>query len=732
MVNQPYQHFEVKTDSDRVTTVTLDVAERPLNVLSYAVMHELDQIVHDLENTGDVDLVVFRSGKESGFLAGADVNAISDIQSAGEAARLIEEGQLLFQRIAWLPMPTVAVIHGPCLGGGLELALACDHRVARDNSSTQIGLPEIKLGLIPAWGGTQRLPKVVGLSAALKMILTGKHVDAAEAERIGLVDRAIRPEDWEHELPALISGYRLGSPMPPRRGKWWQRWAEDSRLGRWFILRTARRSVASRAMQYPALRSAIEAIRLGYEAGPAGFSCERSEFVKLLGTPTCRNLLDLFFARERARSLKTWTPGAGRAAHDIPTRRIGVVGAGAMGAGIGQLAGYRGFEVVLREIDQEAAQAGRDRIHKIVDSLARRKGWDDSQRAELMQRIEVTCDPAALAECDIVVEAVLERPEVKAGVFGMLDLTVKQNALLVSNTSSLSVTEMAAATSRPGQVAGLHFFNPVHRMDLVEVVRTEHTGDDTIARLVSFVRALGKTPIVTSDSSGFLVNRVLFPYLGEAVRMVGESYGVATIDRQVRRFGMPMGPLELLDQVGLDVAHHVASSLDKILPGVAPVVEQLSILVQAGHLGKKSGRGFYHYRKGKRGDVAELPHAAVDRQPSDDNRAFCGDGLTLVQRRLIYPMLTEAIRCLQERVVRQAWAIDLAMVLGTGFAPHLGGPLHLVNTIGLRGVIENLDQLRLRFGQRFESPQLLIEMADRGETFFGDRRSEDSNPITSS
>ena len=324
-----------------------------------------------------------------------------------------------------------------------------------------------------------------------------------------------------------------------------------------------------------------------------------------------------------------------------------------------------------------------------------------------------------MADCDLVIEAAVEREDVKDQIFGTLDKVVQGSAILASNTSALSVSRMADATGRPTQVAGLHFFNPVHRMELVEVVRASQTDDATITRLVGFVKALGKTPIVTSDSPGFLVNRVLFPYLGEAVLMVAEGYDVAKMDKQVRRFGMPMGPLELLDQVGLDVALHVASSLKNILPGVAPVVKQLAAMVEHGHLGKKQKLGFYEYSKGKRGDVAGLPFIDAESTPAKPECDFLDDGLTLIQRRLVYPMLAEAVRCHEEGIVKEPWAIDLAMVLGTGFAPHRGGPLHVIDAIGLHQVMGNLSQLRNQLGDRFAPPKQLIEMSDLDKNFFG-------------
>ncbi|MDG2220610.1 MAG: 3-hydroxyacyl-CoA dehydrogenase NAD-binding domain-containing protein, partial [Rubripirellula sp.] len=425
----------------------------------------------------------------------------------------------------------------------------------------------------------------------------------------------------------------------------------------------------------------------------------------------------LFLAQQKARKLATWAPDVGQVVHQTPIRRVAVIGAGAMGAGIGQLAAVRGYDVVLKEINEQAALAGQRRVEKLVDDLAKRKRWGSKERSELMSRIAVDCDDQVLADCDLVIEAVVEQMEVKESVFKMLDDTTMPSSILASNTSSLSVTDMARVTNRGNQVAGLHFFNPVHRMELVEVVRGEKTDDETLVRLVSFVKALGKTPVVTADAPGFLVNRVLFPYLGEAVRMVGEGGDVAEIDKQVRRFGMPMGPLQLLDQVGIDVAYHVAHSLSETLPGVESVARTLSAMVEAGQLGKKTQCGFYRYSPGRSHSVAELPLTTRTRTSPEPSQFF-DDSLTPIQRRLIYPMLAEAVRCHEQQIVEEPWAIDLAVVLGTGFSPHTGGPLHLIDTIGVKTVAANLAVLHAHFGDRFSVPDELTEMSAHGESYF--------------
>lgn len=722
MSDSAFKNFTVDTDARGVVTVSLDVPQRPLNVLDASVLEELEQIVSALGADAAQRLVVFRSHKESGFLAGADVRRIAEIESPDEARQLVARGQELFARIERLPLPTVAVIHGPCLGGGLEWALACDYRLARDNSSTQIGLPEIKLGLIPGWGGTQRLPRTIGLSAALELILSGRFLGATQAERMGLVDRALPPENWDEGVEDFLTAVlqdQAGLRQAPQR-RWWQRLLDDTRLGRRYVLAHTRRQTAVQREHYPAIEAALRAVAAGASDSAAGYRTEQEEFAALVSTPTHRNLLDLFFAREAARNPATWTDPQERATHPVPIRSIGIVGAGVMGAGIGQLAANRGFEVVIREVDAAAAEAGRRRIADLFQRQAKRKQWSAEQVQAMIAKVPVRHEPDALDAVDLVIEAAVEQEAVKHEIFRTLDQRTPASTILASNTSSLSVAAMAAVTQRAAKVAGLHFFNPVHSMELVEVVAAPKTDQQTIAQLVGLVRALGKTPIVTQDSPGMIVNRVLFPYLGEAVRMVSEGFDVATVDRELRRFGMPMGPLELLDQVGIDVARHVADSLRGVIADAEAVAGPLAAMADQGRLGKKAGSGFYHYANGKQGKPAQLP-AEVRRESGRDrgqdgeaDLGFLPDSLTPIQRRLVYPMLIEAARCWELRIVEYGWAIDLAMVLGTGFAPHRGGPLHLIETIGTKVLSANLAVLASRHGPRFEPPRAIAEGAELG------------------
>ncbi|MEM6472573.1 MAG: 3-hydroxyacyl-CoA dehydrogenase NAD-binding domain-containing protein [Planctomycetota bacterium] len=700
MKTKSYQNFDINVNAKGVATVSLDVPRRPMNVITESVMTELDEIVTELELADNIKLVVFRSAKESGFLAGADVEVIREIESPHEAESMLTRGQRLFGRIEALAVPTVVLIHGPCLGGGLEWALACDYRIARDNTSTKIGLPEIKLGLIPGWGGTARLQRLVGLCKSLELILTGKHLSASDALSIGLVDRALRPSMWRDEIDRLLDVIgETGSIPTSNRSSRLSVSAQAFAPMRRLILNLAGKQIARRADHYPALRSAMRAIDAGCISVERGLRAERDEFAELIQTKTCRSLIELFFARERARSLSTWCPDSARVIHQNPIRKLGVVGAGAMGAGIVQLAATRGFSVAVKEIDDAAVASAREKLDSMLGQYARRKNMTPAELVLLRDRIEIASGDEILADADCVVEAVVEKMEVKQHVLSAVERVTAGSAILATNTSALSVATMGEALQMPRRLAGLHFFNPVHRMELVEIVRAERTDDATIERLVAFVKALGKTPVVTTDTPGFIVNRILFPYLGKATELLLSGVPARTIDREAKMFGMPMGPIELLDQVGLDVALHVAGTLTDVVESNERVAGALESMVRQNQCGVKTGLGFYDYRGKKRAprDTESLPINMDATQASVNfGQDLLEDGMSELGRVLIYPMLAEAARCLDEKVVEHAWAIDLAMVLGTGFAPHRGGPLSVIDEIGRETFEFNLEKLGYR------------------------------------
>ena len=763
MISKALKHFRIGRSDNSIVTVWIDVASRSMNVFHNSVIEELEVVVDELEQYLRVGsrretkgaaprAVVFRSAKASGFFAGADVKQIAKLQTRDEVKAVITRGQRLFARIEQLAVPTIAAIHGPCLGGGLEFALACDHRIAMNTRATRLGLPEVQLGLIPGWGGTQRLPKLVGLLAALPLILQGKKLAAIAASKIGLVDAVFDEDSWEECVDAFVCDVSFATPRARRRfhpsiiKKRLFRAAVDSRLGRWLVLRMAAKSAAAASRNYPALPAAIRAVRAGFEKHGAGYAVEREEFADLIETSACRNLLKLFFWRERARSLTTerlreHSTALGRVFPETPVgretqrgdvripdaRTIGIVGAGAMGAGIGQLAALQGFTVVLKELTPELASAGLDRVSRLLGDMVVKRRLSAQERDEIIDRISVTDRFSALADCDLVIEAVVEKMDVKRAVFASLDAILKPHAVILSNTSALSVSDMAQATTRGDRVAGLHFFNPVHRMELVEVVRTGKTSDETLTTLLKLVKKLGKTAVVTTDAPGFLVNRVLFPYIGEAVRMVLEGHDCRELDSEVKRFGMPMGPIDLIDHVGIDVAWHVAATLEDVLPESGDVIRLLGQMVSRGWTGRKGGRGFYEYLDNKRGAVNSdlttlIRGESMKHVGSGESGALVGaylpDGMTDIQRRLIYPMINEVGFCMQEGVVTESWMADLAMVLGTGFAPFQGGPMTLAESIGHPTLLNNLHVLTARHGERFKPSAWLVDSRFEGQTLY--------------
>ena len=703
-------HFEqlhVEWDARHVVTVTFDAAHRPVNVFDESLLRELGQVVDDLEVDGATRLVVFRSAKPSGFLAGADVHLIQEIASTEDVDRLCQWGHTLFARIEALAMPTLAVIHGACLGGGLEFALACTYRVARDDAFTRLGLPETQLGLLPGWGGTQRLPAVVGVTAAARMILEGTRLTARQAEQVGLVSAAWAPAAFEDSVAQFITDRLEGHVLKPHPRSWLVRLRDNTSLGRRLVLWWTHRQVAGKALHYPALPAALRAIEAGIMQGRgAGLAKEREEFARVLFTPACRNLLDLFGQGERARNRTTWVPD--HVEHNPPIKSIAVLGAGTMGAGIAQLAATQGYSVTLMDIDAATVQQGLQKIEQLTQQAVKKGALGASEAERALASIQTATRIDALPSVDLVIEAVVERIGVKRQVFHDLDAQLPMNVLFASNTSALPIHEMAAETHREDRVAGLHFFNPVHKMPLVEIVRTAHTSDDTIAALVQVVRRLGKTPLVVAEGPGFLVNRILFPYLDEAVRMVCEGLPADEIDREAKRFGLPMGPLELLDTVGLDVAVDVARTLSHLSHEASPTMQRLAEMVAADDKGQKTGRGFYTYPQGHRDEPAARGTAVSTDTTMPPTRVFAGESLSGIQQRLVFTLIHAAVDCLHEGVVSEPWMVDLGMVLGTGFPPFRGGPLRLRDSWGHDAVHDTLEQLSQQCGVRFAPTEIDI------------------------
>lgn len=720
-------NLRVDQSTDDTAVLWLHVAGRPLNVLNRRVLADLEAAFDAVAVRPELKYLLITSDRVGDFVAGADIHEFATIRSPEEAEALSAVGQRLFDQLAGLRLCSVALVCGPCLGGGLELALACDYRVAVDHPKTQFGFPEIQLGLLPAWGGTQRLPRVVGLERSLRMILGDYRLNAKEALRWGLADslgKHVEGRPIERQsLMALVEPAAIAQRGKPRRDglplrTWRQRLLESTALGRALIFRGTERLLRRRVPEdMPAPREALEAVRTGLKQGlAAGLEYERQAAGRLAASPACRNLVNLFLRREEAR--KAPRLAAEQAGSEI--RRVGVVGAGTMGAGIAQLAALKGHEVVIHEVSKDALGAGVQRIVALFNKAAERGLLPREELAQRLGAIRGTDNWQGFDRVDLVVEAVVEDLAVKRAVFRELERRTRPAAILATNTSSLSVAALQEGLTHPGRVAGLHFFNPVHKMPLVEVVRAPATDEHTIAVLTRWAVALGKTPVMVKDSPGFVVNRILMPYLNEAVLLLAEGMGIGAIDEAMRRFGMPMGPLEVLDQVGLDVAAHIARSVQPAFGSRFDPNPALERLVERGWLGQKSGVGFYRYQgKSKRPNiaVAGLLHEQGMAASGLMRKLPLAVQLQQARERMVLLMVNEAALCLGEGLAAEASTIDLAMVLGTGWAPHRGGPLRYADDRGLRSVVQTLTELAQRLGPRFEPCAELRQRAETGKPF---------------
>jgi len=637
-----YQHWKLETDRDNIVWLSFDKKDASANVLSADAMAELDRIFDELRAKNPRGLII-RSAKDSGFIAGADVEEFTRIKDADEAMRLVKRGWDLYNKLAALPFPTLALVNGFCMGGGVELALACRYRVAVDQPGTRFALPEVMLGILPGWGGVKRLPRLVGPTAALDMLLTGRAVDARRAKRLGLVDEAVPPRIQENAARMMV----LEAPRP-RTLPLFQR-LMNSGLMRPLVVHLARRELASRASpdHYPAPYAILELWRR-YDGDPfAPRPEDPASVIGLLEGDTARNLIRIFFLQERLKSLGKDS--------DFKAQHVHVVGAGVMGGDIAAWCAMRGLTVTLQDQSAERLAPAMKR----ATELFKRRLRDKSRIRDALDRLipDVAGDGARHA--DVVIEAIFENLQAKRELFAKLEAAAKPEALLASNTSSLKLADIGAKFEDPSRLVGIHFFNPVPQLQLVEVVKGAATDSGVAKRAAAFVRQIDKLPLPVKDSPGFLVNRVLGPYIDQALRMVDEGVARETLDAAVTAFGMPMGPIELADTVGLDICLAVGKEL---AGESAEPPRKLAELVAAGNLGKKTGRGYYVWQNGKarkgaaRGATPELTD------------------------KLIAPYLEEARAVVAEGIVADADLVDAGLIFATGFAPFRGGPLNYMKT----------------------------------------------------
>ena len=660
-------HWQATRRPDGILVLTLDRSDQGVNALSRGVLDELESMLERIQLELPKGIVII-SGKDAGFIPGADIKGFEAIAAKGLVEDWIRRGQLIFQKLAELRCPTVAAIHGHCMGGGTEIALACRYRIASNDEKTRIGLPEIKLGIYPGWGGSVRAPRLVGAPAAMDLMLTGRSLSASAARAMGLVDKVVAREQLLDEAVKLA---QRGTQRPFKQR--FLAWATNTGLARALLAPQMAKQVARKARRehYPAPFALIETWRRsGGLPVHAALKAEAKSVVKLAGTPTAHNLVRVFFLMDRLK-------GLGGKDHGI--QKVHVVGAGVMGGDIAAWCALRGFEVTLQDREMQYVQPALDRAAKLFE----KKVKDPAKREATTARLKADVDGAGVAGADLVIEAIFENLEAKQALFAKVEETLKPGAILVSNTSSIPLTDLRAGRRDPARFAGLHYFNPVALMPLVEIVRHDQLDPETERRLAAFCKAIDKLPVPVAGTPGFLVNRILAPYMQEAIIAFSEGIPGPVIDKAALKFGMPMGPIELVDTVGLDVA----ASVGKIMADFHGQALPDAFKVEAGKRGKKDGQGLYKWENGK----PVKPEVPKDYRAPED-----------LEDRLILPLLNEAVSCLHDGVVADADLLDAGVIFGTGFAPFRGGPIQHVRAVGAASLKARLETLSTRYGGRFK------------------------------
>jgi 3-hydroxyacyl-CoA dehydrogenase/enoyl-CoA hydratase/3-hydroxybutyryl-CoA epimerase len=663
-----FNHWKASEDDGGIVTLALDRADSSVNAISGEVLDELGQIVERLaiENpTG----VIIHSAKSSGFAVGADITEFKDYARQGTVLEHIETGQHIYEALARLPCPTVAAVHGACMGGGTELILACRQRIAVDDEKTRIALPEVQLGIHPGWGGTARLPRLIGATDALPLMLTGKPLSARRALELGVVDRLASAGELLAEARHMVR--RPAARPLARRAKAWASnlWPVRQVLAPMVLKQTATKV---RREHYPAPFALIDVWKRGGPDIRQRLRLEARSVAKLAETPTAQNLIRIFFLRERLKNQGTGVE------HGI--EHVHVVGAGVMGGDIAAWTALKGFQVTLQDREMKYVQPALDRARALYE----KKLKTPEKIAAAAHRLRADVEGSGVAEADLAIEAIYENADAKRALYATMEPQFQSDEMLASNTSSIPLNELREGLSAPQRFLGLHFFNPVAQMPLVEVVRHDQLDPVIEKRALAFCKAIGKLPVAVKGTPGFLVNRILMPYLLESMRMYAEGVPGPVLDREARKFGMPMGPIELADTVGLDVCASVGKELAPFLGLELP--PGLDDRLGAGKRGKKDGQGLYVWQDGK----PQKPEINPDYVTPPD-----------LQERMLLPMVNEAVACLDEGVVDDADLLDAGVIFGTGFAPFRGGPIQYVRSEGVDKLKQKLEQLAQRHGERF-------------------------------
>lgn len=698
---------------DDILVVTMDKPGEAVNTLSPSLVGEFEGLFLRIDDDRLIKGVVLISGKPDGFIAGADIDQFPALRTAAEAEGISRMAQDLLNRLETLRVPVVAAIHGACLGGGLETVLACRYRIATDHAKTTFALPEVQLGLIPGVGGTQRLPRRVGLQAALDMILTGRNVRAKRALQMGLVHEMVHPailrEVATERARALAEG-DLKPPRAPGRGPT-AFLLETNPIGRGVVFKKARESVMEKTHgQYPAPLAALDAVHAGYSGGfAAGLREEARLFGEMAMTDVSRQLVFLFFA---SNALKK-DPGVDQPAPPPrPIHTLGVLGAGFMGAGIASIAVQQGTNVRLKDTDTTRLGKGLAAIRSVIQERLTRRQITRQQFDDYLSLVGPTTNYSGFPSADLVIEAVFEDVDLKHKVLAEVEPAIDPTAIYASNTSTIPITRIAEVARHPERVLGMHFFSPVHRMPLLEVIVTPATDAEAVVSAVAYGKKLGKTVIVVNDGPGFYTTRTLSAYMNEAGRLLDEGATIEAIDQALVDFGFPVGPITLLDEVGIDVGGKVGLVLSEAFGARMVPSDGMRKVVAAGRTGRKGGNGFYRYdESGKKGRVDETIYDLV----GGERRELPADEIA---QRCVLAMVNEAARCLEEGILRSPRDGDIGAVFGIGFPPFRGGPFRYIDSVGANRIVEQLEELNVRFPSRFQPAETLVDMAGTKRHFY--------------
>lgn len=701
--------FTLDVREDGIAILSMDVPGESMNTLKIEFAEQISEMLDQIERDRDIKGVVLVSGKEGSFVAGADISMLASCETAEDAETISKGGQDIFNRIENMKVPFVAAIHGPALGGGLELALACHYRVCTDSNKTQLGLPEVQLGLLPGSGGTQRLPRLIGIQQAMKMMLTGGPVRPKQARKYGIVDDVV-PHTVLVDVALKYAKKKIPHRAPPKLSLL-NKALERTPFGRNFLFQQARKQTLGKTKgNYPAPEMIIDCLEVGANQGfKRGLAVEARNFGKLVMTPESEQLRNIFFATTDMKK-ETGVEGVEPGKLD----KVGVLGGGLMGGGIAFVTATKaGLPVRIKDIRSEGIAGAMKYSYDLLNKKVKRRFMRNSEMQKQLALLTGTTDYSGYGDADVVIEAVFEDLGLKQKMVADIEANCAEHTIFASNTSSIPIGQIAAEAKRPEQVIGLHYFSPVDKMPLAEVIAHEGTSDQTISTTVELARRQGKTPIVVKDGAGFYVNRILAPYMNEAANVLLDGESIEAIDKALVKFGFPVGPVKLLDEVGIDVGTKIIPILMDQFGDRFKAPDAFDKVLADDRKGKKNKRGFYDYSGKKPGkEVDESIYSLLGVTPAPKRKA------AEIAERCVMMMLNEAAMCLDEGVIRNPRDGDIGAIFGIGFPPFLGGPFRYMDKLGINQVVSKLEHYQQTLGEKFTPAQILRDMAAEGKTFY--------------